>query len=218
MLGPNGGQDLNIDRSHWGVIPRASEYLFNHLQERSEAGGFKYIAKASFLQIYNEKLYDLLRSTTDDTELRIREIPHPNNKNSTSHRRSSSTSTHKASSSGSHKRAGDHGSHAGNHPCEVFITGLSEFRIQTTEDILRVIRVGTHSRATRSTNSNLTSSRSHAILQLTFEMEDSLEYGQKMIYKSVLLPPSLSHPLSFSVLSDPNSLSSILLEVKRWSL
>lgn len=186
MLGPNGGQDLNIDRTDWGVIPRASEYLFNHLQERSEAGGFKYIAKASFLQIYNEKLYDLLRSTTDDTELRIREIPHPNNTSaSTAHKKTQSkTSGHRHSGSYSHhhKKGGDHGS-LPNHPCEVFITGLSEFRIQTTEDILRVIRVGTHSRATRSTNSNLTSSRSHAILQLTFEMESLEEYGQKMIYK-----------------------------------
>ncbi len=78
MLGPNGGQDLNISRVDWGVIPRASEYLFDLLEQRAQEGGFKYIAKASFLQIYNEKLYDLLRSTSDDTELKIREIPHAN--------------------------------------------------------------------------------------------------------------------------------------------
>jgi hypothetical protein len=184
MLGPNGGQNLNIDKTDWGVFPRASEYLFNHLQDRSEAGGFKYVAKASFLQIYNEKLYDLLRSSTDETELRIREIPYPNNastvkKSARRNYKNPSNGSH-SSSSASHKR--DHGA-SNQQPCEVFITGLSEFRIQTTDDILRVIRVGTDSRATRSTNSNLTSSRSHAILQLSFEMESIEENGQKMIYK-----------------------------------
>jgi hypothetical protein len=188
MLGPNGGQDLNIDRTDWGVIPRASEYLFNHLQDRSEAGGFSYVAKASFLQIYNEKLYDLLRSSTDDTELRIREIPYPNSSSSSAVKKSARRNF-RNSVSGSHSHPSSSSSHKRDHstsnqaPCEVFITGLSEFRIQTTEDILRVIRVGTHSRATRSTNSNLTSSRSHAILQLSFEMESMEENGQKMIYK-----------------------------------
>lgn len=182
MLGPNGGQDLNIDKSEWGVIPRAAEYLFGHLQDRSDAGGFKYIAKASFLQIYNEKLYDLLRSSSDDTELKIREIPHSNGGGTPHNGQKSARKNTKYGQHhhGSQKR--DHGSHQ-NQPCEVFITGLSEFRIQTTDDILRVIRVGTHSRATRSTNSNLTSSRSHAILQLTFEMESTEDGGQKMIYK-----------------------------------
>lgn len=186
MLGPNGGQDFNISKSDWGVIPRASEYLFNHLQERSQMGGFKYIAKASFFQIYNEKLYDLLRSNTDDTELKIREIPHHpqggggNNKNDfkKSNSRKNFKSSHQQSSTHNKKDTSN-----SNQPCEVYITGLSEFRVQTTDDILRVIRVGTHSRSTRSTNSNLTSSRSHAILQITFDMESKEENGQTILYK-----------------------------------
>lgn len=193
MLGPNGGQDLNIAKSDWGVIPRASEYLFNHLQDRSQLGGFKYIAKASFLQIYNEKLYDLLRSNTDDTELKIREIPqHPagngkfDNKKTNSRRNfkgSHQSLGNKKDSSYSSSSSSTNHHHTSNQPCEVYITGLSEFRVQTTDDILRVIRVGTHSRSTRSTNSNLTSSRSHAILQITFDMESKEDNGQTILYK-----------------------------------
>ena len=189
MLGPNGGQDLNISKADWGVIPRASEYLFNHLQERSEMGGFKYIAKASFLQIYNEKLYDLLRSQTDDTELKIREIPHhpsgpgKNDLKKSNSRKNFKGSYHHSGGGGGHKK--DTSSTISNQPCEVYITGLSEFRVQTTDDILRVIRVGTHSRSTRSTNSNLTSSRSHAILQISFDMESKEDNGQTILSKYV---------------------------------
>ena len=59
--------------------------------------------------------------------------------------------------------------------------GLSEFRVQTSEDILRILAVGTNNRMTRSTDFNSTSSRSHALLQLTFEIETQTEMGQTII-------------------------------------
>jgi hypothetical protein len=59
--------------------------------------------------------------------------------------------------------------------------GLSEFRVQTSEDILRILAVGTNNRMTRSTDFNTTSSRSHALLQLTFEIETQTEMGQTII-------------------------------------
>ena len=61
------------------------------------------------------------------------------------------------------------------------IKGLSEFRVQTSEDILRILAVGTNNRMTRSTDFNSTSSRSHALLQLTFEIETQTEMGQTII-------------------------------------
>jgi kinesin family protein 3/17 len=64
--------------------------------------------------------------------------------------------------------------------------GLSEFRVQTADDVLRIIATGTANRTTRSTDFNLTSSRSHAILQLTFEIESFEKPGQTVIYKSKL--------------------------------
>ena len=132
-------------------------------------GVLSYEVKASFLQIYNENLYDLLRDTgpmiedklalndkEKDTELKIREIPRRKTKDNPS--------------SGA----------------EVFVSGLSEFRVQTSEDILKILAVGTNNRMTRSTDFNATSSRSHALLQLTFEIEAQTEAGQTVINKSKL--------------------------------
>mmetsp|Transcript_13391 Transcript_13391/g.22322 ORF Transcript_13391/g.22322 Transcript_13391/m.22322 type:complete len:1029 (+) Transcript_13391:37-3123(+) len=168
MIGPNGGQDIfrrSIDE--WGILPRASEFLLGYLNEKSVEGVLSYEVKASFLQIYNENLYDLLRDTgpmfeekpgsAKETELRIREIPKPKSKS-----RDPTVMP------------------------EVFISGLSEYRVQTSEDILRILAVGANNRMTRSTDFNLTSSRSHALLQLTFEIETQSDSGQTVINRSKL--------------------------------
>jgi len=66
MIGPNGGQDIfrRDPDMEWGILPRASEFLLSYLNDKSEEGLLSYEVKASFLQIYNENLYDLLRETT----------------------------------------------------------------------------------------------------------------------------------------------------------
>ncbi|KAJ1438604.1 P-loop containing nucleoside triphosphate hydrolase protein [Ochromonadaceae sp. CCMP2298] len=170
MIGPNGGQDLfRRSPSEWGILPRASEFLLGYLNEKSQEGGLSYAVKASFLQIYNETLYDLLKDsnsgpTVDEKqhlgggggkvshdELRIREVP----------------------------------SKKGGGGAEVWVSGLSEYRVQTAEDILKVLAVGANNRMTRSTDFNETSSRSHALLQLTFEIETS-NNGQRVINRSKL--------------------------------
>lgn len=89
-----------------------------------------YKVTASFLQIYNENLYDLLRKSNiyhDDYDeasaengiLKIREITKPKG--------SAASEAH-----------------------EVYVSGLSEFRVQTAEDVLKIIAIGSANRATRS--------------------------------------------------------------------
>lgn len=175
MIGPNGGMDiLKCDKKLWGILPRASEFLLGYLNEKSRQGQLSYEVKASFLQIYNENLFDLLRDSGpsmeetliinagNDEELKIREVP--------------VARTGKGSARDSAKDTAN----------EVFVSGLSEFRVQTSDDILRILAVGTSNRATRSTDFNLTSSRSHAILQLTFSIESHMRSGQTLITKSKL--------------------------------
>ena len=154
-------------------------------------GLISYQIKASFLQIYNETLYDLLSDTSDG--LTIREIPiskKNNNNNDTNN-------------------------------YEIYVSGLSEYRVQTYNDVMKIlttgiiyiyiiiiiiiniciiiiiiiiyiiiiiiiINIGTQNRTTRSTDFNATSSRSHAILQLTFEIESYEHQGQTMIHHSKL--------------------------------
>ena len=63
--------------------------------------------------------------------------------------------------------------------------GLSEFRVQTDDDVMQLLELGNRHRTTRSTDYNITSSRSHAILQLTFEIERT-DAGQTVISHSKL--------------------------------
>lgn len=173
---------MRMSPETWGILPRASEYLLGYLNDKARDGVLTYSVKASFLQIYNENLYDLLRdsgSMFDDRmimtaqiggnrgdsgrqdkeqgDLRIREVRKPKSQ--------------QVASGG-----------AG----EVYVSGLSEFRVETSEDILNILALGTNNRMTRSTDYNVTSSRSHAILQLTFEIETQVDSGQTLISRSKL--------------------------------
>ena len=51
---------------------------------------------------------------------------------------------------------------------------------------MRILATGTYNRATRSTDFNATSSRSHAVLQLTFDIESYGDNGQTCVFKSKL--------------------------------
>jgi kinesin family protein C1 len=56
--------------SNPGIIPRAVEHLFNLICSASSLG-WTYVVKASFVEIYNETLYDLLCKETKDIEIRM---------------------------------------------------------------------------------------------------------------------------------------------------
>lgn len=165
---------MHTDKNSWGILPRAADYLFGELADKAQDGLLTYHVKASFLQIYNENLYDLLSSSgpafDDDMNdsssreretLKIREIPKPNGNRSFNDKKT--TCCH-----------------------EVYVSGLSEFRVQTSEDVFKILAAGVANRTTRSTDYNATSSRSHAILQLTFDIEMYGEHGQTSIHRSKL--------------------------------
>eukprot|EP00520_Triparma_pacifica_P000133 CAMPEP_0118636212 /NCGR_PEP_ID=MMETSP0785-20121206/2494_1 /TAXON_ID=91992 /ORGANISM="Bolidomonas pacifica, Strain CCMP 1866" /LENGTH=774 /DNA_ID=CAMNT_0006527307 /DNA_START=129 /DNA_END=2450 /DNA_ORIENTATION=- len=131
MLGSSPG---NFD----GITVRAVKRLFEDLQRNKseqQKGGEESRFHCSFLQIYNEKLQDLL-SGADSGTLNIRE--HKNSR------------TKKA---------------------EVFVSGLSEYRVTGVEDVLTLLSAGTRAREVRATDMNDVSSRSHAVLQLSVEAE-----------------------------------------------
>uniref|UniRef100_A0AC34FMA3 Kinesin-like protein n=1 Tax=Panagrolaimus sp. ES5 TaxID=591445 RepID=A0AC34FMA3_9BILA len=62
MLGPDGGGDLQIDKHDAGVILRGIQKIFRDLDSKVKNAptSFKFSIKCSFLELYNEKLYDLL--------------------------------------------------------------------------------------------------------------------------------------------------------------
>lgn len=58
-----------IDRSkkaNWGIIPRAISYLYEKINKDTSSRLRTYTVYCSYLQIYNEKIYDLLNSSQPD--------------------------------------------------------------------------------------------------------------------------------------------------------
>lgn len=70
------------DKAQLGIIPRAIEQIFDQIKQRyvrevqegnTEANPDDYTVYCSFLQIYNEKLFDLLQDRNGEKPLNIRE-------------------------------------------------------------------------------------------------------------------------------------------------
>ncbi|XP_013368827.1 PREDICTED: kinesin-like protein KIF15 isoform X3 [Chinchilla lanigera] len=70
MMGPS--ESDNFSHNLRGVIPRSFEYLFSLIdREREKAGaGKSFLCKCSFIEIYNEQIYDLLDSASAGLYLR----------------------------------------------------------------------------------------------------------------------------------------------------
>ena len=134
-------------RADWGVIPRACRDLFAHLDEPGRSG----VVHCSYMQIYNDRLYDLMQDAKRQFPLSIRE-PFPSG------------------------AVGGGGSRFFRQQ-EIFVQGLSQFRVTSFEDVLRILETGGHNRAVRATEYNEQSSRSHAVLRLTVECEESVNSG-----------------------------------------
>ncbi|KAJ1457859.1 P-loop containing nucleoside triphosphate hydrolase protein, partial [Pelagophyceae sp. CCMP2097] len=124
-----------------GVIPRAAKALFEALK------GKKSVVHASYLQIYGDKVSDMLAGGS--AALQVREAP-----------------------DGAAQR--------------VFVQGLSEYRVASAADVLALVARGGRARATRATDRNASSSRSHAVLQLSLEVEDASTADRTVLRRAKL--------------------------------
>ena len=125
----------NIDESSEGIIPRTCRELFSQI---SQDNGKTYIVKGHFVEIYQEKIIDLLDrkdSTRSLSKLLIRHDKSPGGKG-------------------------------------IYITGVRERIVRSTQDVLALLEEGTQRRTVGSTNMNATSSRSHAVLSLIISCQD----------------------------------------------
>ena len=95
----------------------------------------------SYLQIYADRIYDLLVDPRNREALAIREAPVDRDGRAT-------------------------GPQGG-----VFVQGLSEFRVASAADVIALVERGSRNRKVRATEANARSSRSHAILTLSLEVE-----------------------------------------------
>ena len=122
-----------------GVIPLAITDIFSYIRETPHR---EFLLRVSYLEIYNEKIHDLLAAPSGDApggpgtpqqeEIKLRED----------------------------KKRG------------VYATPLKEEIVQSPTQLLRVIARGDHARRTSSTQYNARSSRSHAVVQIVVESRE----------------------------------------------
>jgi kinesin family protein 3/17 len=70
--------------------------------------------------------------------------------------------------------------------CGVFVSGLSEVRVSNTHDVLNILKKAGRNRNIRATEMNEQSSRSHAILQISVEVESRVNDGATVIRRAKL--------------------------------
>ncbi|XP_038077912.1 kinesin-like protein KIF15 [Patiria miniata] len=70
MMGPDEADNFHHELR--GVIPRSFEYLFSLVNREREKQGerFEFLCRVSFLEIYNEQVFDLLDSASSGLQLR----------------------------------------------------------------------------------------------------------------------------------------------------
>lgn len=68
MLRRNAGgleEKILLDPEHHGILPRVLQFVFNHLNQGELA------LKASFYEIYNDKIFDLLAESEDNAPVEV---------------------------------------------------------------------------------------------------------------------------------------------------
>ncbi|OMJ95238.1 hypothetical protein SteCoe_1450 [Stentor coeruleus] len=68
----------------------------------------------------------------------------------------------------------------------VVIAGVTEFSAESTEQVMNLLTTGNKRRTTEATNANQTSSRSHAIFQVTLSQRDRIQATEVDIYQAKL--------------------------------
>ncbi|KAG9393227.1 Kinesin motor domain [Carpediemonas membranifera] len=121
-----------------GLIPRAVDDIFKHINE----SGVESTVRISHLEIYNEKLQDLLAPLDNAPEPKI-----------------------------FNGKGKDH----------MLISGLEEFVVKDTAEVLRFLKVSLEKRTTAQTGANERSSRSHCIFSLTVHMKETLADGDDVL-------------------------------------
>jgi len=140
-----------------GVIPLAIADIFSYIREKPQR---EFLLRVSYLEIYNEKIYDLLSPPTatgvggpgapQQEEIKLREDS---------------------------KRG-------------VYAAPLKEEIVQSPTQLLRVIARGDQARRTSSTQFNARSSRSHAVVQIVVESrERAAGNGSMQGYKRAAIGP-----------------------------
>jgi len=118
-----------------GLIPLAVEDMFSCIRKDTQHG---WEVACSFLEVYNESIYDLTRHTSEPLELR--EGPHN----------------------------------------EPIVAGLCHHKVSSVDTVQRILHRGNAHRKTEATEANQTSSRSHAVFEMTVKRGEKNQFSKSV--------------------------------------
>ncbi|KAJ1701727.1 hypothetical protein LUZ63_001506 [Rhynchospora breviuscula] len=120
-----------------GLMVLSLNTIFDHIKKDKSSDAFE--VSCSYLEVYNEVIYDLLEKSSGHLELR--EDP-------------------------------QHG---------IVVAGLRSIKVHSADRILELLNLGNSRRKTESTEANATSSRSHAVLEITVKRKQKNQYGSQVL-------------------------------------
>lgn len=157
-------ETIDNNDENLGIIPRAITDLFKLLETKSQsATNFDYSINCQVMQIYNEKIYDMLQDRRRENPLPLRELKNFKKTNGTA-------------PSGKDEDLSNKGS--------IHVPGMSVFRVYSRDEAVNLLRRALKNRATRATDFNTESSRSHTILQLFVSVEEEDKDGFVVLKRS----------------------------------
>ncbi|KYM96495.1 Kinesin-like protein KIF16B [Cyphomyrmex costatus] len=140
-----GGKESDNVQEDPGLIPRLCKGIFSKIEQESEHERI-YRVTVSYLEIYNERVRDLLKPSTSTSGLRLREHPRLG------------PYVQEFSRLSLIKRS-------------LFVLGLTHHVVCTLGSLISYVEEGTKARKTASTLQNPSSSRSHALLTVDLSQE-----------------------------------------------
>ncbi|KAK9749682.1 hypothetical protein RND81_02G143200 [Saponaria officinalis] len=120
-----------------GLMVLSLHTIFDFIEKDDSPGDFE--VTCSYLEVYNEVIYDLLEKSSGNLELR--EDPEQG----------------------------------------VTVAGLRSIKVHSAVKILELLTLGNSRRKTESTESNATSSRSHAVLEITVQRRQKCDYQSRIL-------------------------------------
>lgn len=162
MTGSGKTYSMQGSENEIGIIPLAAEQIFTRVKRESLLSKH-YKISCSYLEIYNERIFDLLN-------------PDSSNKLKQSSYSNSSINNSNSNNTDELKIRNDtvYG---------VKVMGLREIQVETSEELIKVIEGGDSIRRTGGTDFNARSSRSHAVLMIRILCVD----GNKERFSSLCL-------------------------------
>ena len=184
ILGDLESQDKILLGEHAGIIPRVLVELFKQLTTEDNS---EYSVKVSFLELYNEKLKDLLSNYNADnnsngsksTNINSNGNNHNKNNNNnnnnnnnggnSNHQSNSSLNNNNMHSNNINNNNNGHGltiNNINNNGSSIMVKGMEEIYIKSAHEGLKLLMEGSLKRKVASTKLNDLSSRSHTIFTI----------------------------------------------------